>query len=494
MEVQTELISDLRERFFKRLDDEGPPDTKFHPADITRIKENNNWLRRFLEHNENNIQEALNMLWETCTWRAKFGTNDITEENVRKDYLENGLCFIYGKDKDDKTLFIVKCKLHTKGSKDFNQLQRLVVYWFERLERQTNGNQISLFFDMSDTGFLNMDNDFIKYLISLCKNYYPNFLNYIIIFEMPWILNAAFKIIKSWLPPKAVPKIKFVQKSNIHELVDPNDILTCWGGNNEYTFKFIPEAQNNADATMNGKLDSRKVHFAEGSPITEQFPSGFGEQISEEQLLSIEPDAVILNKVGNEISGTITLKNVTTDKPLSYKVKTTSPGKFRVRLSSGILLPQEQRSISVVVLQEHNLRGLLHVDKFLVMCFPLKDPNTSAQELAALWKSEKPAEQHKLRCCDGGITNNEALKSHSILTSGMSENSQIDTLARKIAHLKESNTKLHSDVVSLKYLLLFSIIVTITMAIIVVYILKTDIKDSVIEKVSETICHIDHEM
>lgn len=38
-------------------------------------------------------------------------------------------------------------------------------------------------------------------------------------------------------------------------------------------------------------------------------------------VLSIEPDAFIFNKVGNEISGTITIKNVTVDKPLSYKVR-----------------------------------------------------------------------------------------------------------------------------------------------------------------------------
>uniref|UniRef100_V9I9A0 Motile sperm domain-containing protein 2 n=2 Tax=Apis cerana TaxID=7461 RepID=V9I9A0_APICE len=175
MEVRTELISHLREKFFKKLDDEGPPDPKFHPADIARVKENNNWLRRFLEHNENNIQESLNMLWDTCIWRSKFGTNEITEENVRKDYLDIGLCFIHGKDKDGKTMFVIKCSLHTKGSKEFNQLQKLVVYWFERLERLTNGNQISLFFDMSDTGILNMDMEFIKYLINLCKSYYPNF-------------------------------------------------------------------------------------------------------------------------------------------------------------------------------------------------------------------------------------------------------------------------------------------------------------------------------
>ncbi|XP_029051687.2 motile sperm domain-containing protein 2-like isoform X1 [Osmia bicornis bicornis] len=477
MEVQTELISDLREKFLKKLEDEGPPDPKFHPVDIAKVKDSNSWLKRFLEHNENNIQESLNMLWETCTWRSKFGTNEITEANVRKDYIESGLCFNYGKDKDGKTMLVIKCKLHTKGSKDFNELKRAIVYWFERLERQTNGNQISLFFDMADTGISNMDMEFTKYLIGLFKSYYPNFLNYIIIFEMPWILNTAFKLIKSWLPPKAIPKIKFVHKGNIQEFVDPNDVLTCWGGNNDYVFKFVPETQNHTDNTLNGKLDNKKVHFAEGSPLTEQSPTSFGEQTTKEQLLSIEPNAIIFNKTGNDIIGTITLKNISTEKPLSYKVKTTSPEKFRVRPSSGVLSPQEQRVISVVLQSGYNLRGLLHNDKFLVMCLPLKDANASNEELAAIWKSEKPAEQHRLGCCDGGYENNDVQKSQSILSSGMSENGHIDLLYRKMTHLKETNMKLHNDVALLKYSLFLSIIVTIATAIIVVYILKIDIQN-----------------
>lgn len=61
--------------------------------------------------------------------------SDLNENNVRKDYLEDGVCFPYGHDKDGKKLFIIKSKLHTKGSRDFPELQRCIVYWFERLER-----------------------------------------------------------------------------------------------------------------------------------------------------------------------------------------------------------------------------------------------------------------------------------------------------------------------------------------------------------------------
>lgn len=51
-------------------------------------------------------------------------------------------------------------------------------------------------------------------MISLCS-YYPNFVEKILVFEMPWILNTAWKIIKSLLPPPAVARIKFVTKNNI---------------------------------------------------------------------------------------------------------------------------------------------------------------------------------------------------------------------------------------------------------------------------------------
>lgn len=490
MEPRPELISELREKFFKKLDDEGAPDPRgFHPADIARIKDTDDWLNRFLEHNDCNVQESLSMLWESCSWRRKFGTNDIAEDNVRRDYLEDGSCFSYGKDKDGKRLFVIKSKLHVKGAKDFHELQRCIVYWFERLEREGNGNQISLFFDMTETGLSNMDMDFTKYLIGLFKNYYPNFLNYIIILEMPWVLNAAFKIIKSWLPAKAIPKIKFTTKSTLKEFVDPNDALKCWGGNSDYTFTFVPEGQNDIDSTINGKLGNKKVHFAEGSPITEQSPTGFGEQSTEEQLLSVEPEAITFNKTENEIAGTITLKNVTADNPLSYKIKTTTPEKFRVRPSSGVLLPYEQRIITVVLQPEYNVRRLVHNDRFLVMCLPLKNANATPAELTALWKSGKPAEQHKLRCYDGLADNNAAQKSHTMLSSGGLESDRtIDILFSKISRLEENYGKLRREITSLKYLLLLSIIMVGLAAVAIIYILRVDIKNFM----DQQACHIHH--
>ncbi|CAG2062891.1 unnamed protein product [Timema podura] len=273
MEPSSAHIQELRSAFFKKLETEGAPvEGGFHPADLARVKNSDDWLRRFLIHHEGNLNDALQMMWDCLEWRKTFGTNDISESNIKMEYVNEGCLFAHNRDKDGKSILVFKSKKHVKGQKDMDELKRVVVYWFERLERMDKGNSITLFFDMADTGMSNMDMEFIKYLIGLFKVYYPNFLNYIVIFEMPWILNAAFKIIKTWLPAKAVQKIKFVNKSTLKEFVDPDQALKSWGGNDEYVFSFVPEQRLNLPLDKNDEIRKKYVHDLFYDPI--QWPRG----------------------------------------------------------------------------------------------------------------------------------------------------------------------------------------------------------------------------
>lgn len=54
--------------------------------------------------------------------------------------------------------------------------------------------------------------------------------------------SAAFKIIKSWLPARAVEKIKFVNKTSLKDFVSPDQALVCWGGRDDYIYTFKLEA------------------------------------------------------------------------------------------------------------------------------------------------------------------------------------------------------------------------------------------------------------
>ncbi|XP_011314035.1 motile sperm domain-containing protein 2-like [Fopius arisanus] len=484
MDLQQQ-IAELREKFFKKLEDETPSDERgFHPDDLTRIRTRDEYLKRWLEHTDFNVQESVNMLWSTCEWRRKVGANEITEDSVNREYLQDGVVFGYGKDRDGRGMFVIKSKLHVKGVRDFGELQKCIIYWFERLEREGN-EQITLFFDMCEAGLSNMDMEFTKYLITLFKYYYPNYLNNIILLEMPWVLNAALKIIKSWLPAKATPKIKQVNKSGLKEFVDPSVALVCWGGENDYKFTFVPEIRNGVNS-VNGKLDNKKVHFAEASPLSEQPSSGFGDQSTEDSMIAITPDVLSFNKEGQEIVGTIAVKNQTADKCISYKLKTTAPEKFRVRRSNGVLLPAQQVTMTISLQPGFNLRSLLHNDKFLIMCLPMEDAKMTAEELVDFWKTnEKSAEQHRVWCRDGtGETT-------SILSPGSSGSERtMDQLHTKLSHLEECHGKLHKELRTLKHVMIISIIWTVVAAIAIVYILRLDIGQII---TGDQSCHLHRE-
>ena len=76
------------------------------------------------------------------------------------------------------------------------------------------------------------------------------------------ILAAMWKIIKTWLPPKSIQKIKFVDKKSVGEYVAPDQCLTAWGGTDTYQYHFEPEVTSSptSGTLPNGDItDNRKV-------------------------------------------------------------------------------------------------------------------------------------------------------------------------------------------------------------------------------------------
>lgn len=112
-------------------------------------------------------------------------------------------------------------------------------------------------------------------------------------------------------------------------------------------------------------------------------------------MLRLQPsEAIHFAKSGHDLVGTVDIVNIAPT-AVTYKIKTTSPEKFRVRPSSGVLAPGASTSINVVLLQQQQQPGggvqqvaaTLVKDKFLVMCMELTpDASTSTQDIAELWR------------------------------------------------------------------------------------------------------------
>ena len=56
--------------------------------------------------------------------------------------------------------------------------------------REENGDPVTLMFELDGCGLKNMDMEFIQYLIGVFRDYSPFSLNYILVYEMPWVLKG----------------------------------------------------------------------------------------------------------------------------------------------------------------------------------------------------------------------------------------------------------------------------------------------------------------
>ncbi|CAB3364898.1 Hypothetical predicted protein [Cloeon dipterum] len=452
-ESSKELVSELRQAFFDKLksDSASITDGSFHPADMNRITANDDWLKRFLKHQDQDVKEALKMLWDSCEWRNSFGTNDVKIEMfAHAPFQDEGGLFAHNRDKDGKPLLIFRVKTHTKGQHNMDDLKKYTIYWFERLERQTKGDQITLFFDMSDCGLGNMDMEFTKYLINLFKCYYPSFLNYIIVFEMPWILNAAFKIIKSWLPPKAAEKIKSVDKKTVTNYIPIDQCLASWGGSDDYDFSFQPEVI---------KDDGRKkVHFADTNG-TPDIPKANGMT-----LLSIQPNDVLVFLPNNEeLHGSVSVTNISSS-DVTFKIKTTSPEKFRVRPSMGLLSPQASASINVV-LQHGYFRPGLAKDKFLIMALPVTE---SGKEVSEIWKGGNigsQVEQHRLKCSTDAPGVVSTVPDSPGKEFPADPNKQLSTMAAEMKRMLHSQQEIQRSLRTNRMLMWLNFLLTLVLAV-----------------------------
>ncbi|KAJ0184179.1 hypothetical protein K1T71_000602 [Dendrolimus kikuchii] len=417
-------VAEVRSLFEAKLKDQP---TDFHPLDLERVKDDK-YLKRILLHQENRVKEAADMLWDILTWRKSIGAADINENNIRLDYVREGVFFPRGRDIDGCLLLIFKARMHFKGQREYNELKKIMIYWFDRVEREENGKKITMFFDMEGSGISNMDMELVKYLISLFKEYYPLFLNYIIIFDMPWVLSAAFKVVKTLLPAKAVEKMKFVEKDTLKEFVTPDQALVCWGGKDNYVFEFVPEVKT--------EHTTKKVTFAEQGD----------NQHSPGEMLRLVPNDTIIFKLENEdMSGQFTITNMD-ESAISFKIRTTSPEKFRVRPSSGTLQSGASQTVLIVVQPGFQLRTVTK-DRFLVMSVQIPRIDLTPKELADIWQisTGSKVDEYRLKCnfpekdmpkngnlVDGKVTE----KTESVSNSLNHLQANVDILSRQVQVLK----------------------------------------------------------
>lgn len=155
---------------------------------------NDHLVTRFFCHVQevggDQVTNAYNMVINSFQWRLKKAVADIKEADLSPSIRDKGVIYLHNVDKEGKKLLVFEVKKHQKGKESMEDLKTYFLYMIERTERETNGDKITLVFDCAGCGLKNLDMELMQFMIGTFKDYVPLKLNYILVFEMPWVLNG----------------------------------------------------------------------------------------------------------------------------------------------------------------------------------------------------------------------------------------------------------------------------------------------------------------
>jgi len=410
-----EDVQEIRREVARRVSELPPGD--INSSDIAKLNSDDKYVAKFFRHVFDHPGEqtdaAAKMIINTFKWRQEQGASIIKEENFPQGLLDKGALFSHNRDKDGKKLLVFCVFKHIKGQEKMDDMKKFFIYSLERLGREEEGDQITLLFDCRGAGMKNMDMEFVQFIIGTLKDYYPDPLNYILVLEMPWVLNAAFKMIKAWLPPAAVKKIKFLTLSNMNEYVNDENRLEEWGGTDTWQYSWVPESATTEDSKDEVK---KKVTFAMSNSASAESVASIGSGVSinnginnnnsKDDILLLTPGQEILfsNSPVGDLVAKLQIQNVSA-KPVGYKIKTTSPEKYRVRPSTGQLGPGATASVEIHCSgsQSTSNPGLVR-DKFLITGIYLTSTDLTQAQLTEALKNNAADCQYRLRCQVQGLT------------------------------------------------------------------------------------------
>ncbi|XP_049449640.1 motile sperm domain-containing protein 2 isoform X2 [Epinephelus fuscoguttatus] len=427
-------IEETRQRFKNELLQDSTD--KYDSRDVERLEKDDALVEGYLQWRLYVIDDTLKMIDESLQWRKEYGLNDLTESTIPKWMFETGAVYLHGYDKEGNKLFWFKVKLHVKDAKTIIDKKKYVAFWLERYAKKEPGMPLTVVFDMTESGLSNIDMEFVKYIINCFKVYYPKFLSKMIIVDMPWIMNAAWKIVKSWLGPEAISKLKFASRSEIQGFIDPEYLPSHMGGTDPFKYSYPPlpdddfqtplcengpivsedeteskegeiEGKDTLESSFNSEVVAKpkKVNFLEDSLRAEDNDKGETSTRTKGArkplttfkgpLLDVSPaEELSFGSGETEKKSLIILSNVTKNQ-VAFKVRTTAPEKYRVKPSSSSCEPGA--SVDIVV-SLHGGSQASPQDRFLVMAAEME--NAGSQELAQFWKEVPKTKvmEHRLRC------------------------------------------------------------------------------------------------
>ncbi|XP_054163365.1 motile sperm domain-containing protein 2-like [Oppia nitens] len=241
--IADSLISELRQKFLELV---AKNPELYYDKDIEKIKSKNWSIQRFLNHHKSNVDKALDGLDSAMKWRKSFGVLELSEKDFPREVFQSAPLFLYGKDLNGAQLMIMRGKVTRKIKSWIPMAQKFFIYLIEKADLADSGKGVTLLLDCKESGIKNADIDFMKFAHHIFNDYYPGLVNAGLVYKLPTVMEAVFKVVKSWLNEEQEKFCYMISKKTINEYVSANELPDFLLGTNAEPYRNVPDGSPTA--------------------------------------------------------------------------------------------------------------------------------------------------------------------------------------------------------------------------------------------------------
>ena len=251
-----EIVCKVRQNFLQDYDQN---QELYFVGDVEKIREDDWYVTRFVLRNKKKVDASVDMLKNSMRWRKELGIPMLRDTDFPQEFYKIGGIFSYEKDRQGNAMIYMRVKLHKKIAELDQALKQYIIYIMNKVDVDVDGRGMAIVFDCQEAGIGNVDMDMLWFLISSMNKYYPKGLSYILVYELPWILNAVWKIAKGWIPEEQRKMIKFANKDEVFNFVDKDNLPDFMGGVCQMDYRIAPKGCPTAEEVAKERGFSEKV-------------------------------------------------------------------------------------------------------------------------------------------------------------------------------------------------------------------------------------------
>lgn len=240
-EIIAKVRAILKPEFEKNPDD-------FDPNDVEKFM-NSDWtVTRFLLRKKDNAEDAAAMMLSCARWRHRLGMPRWKDKDFPKEFFNLGGVFPYAPDLLGNTMIYVRAKLYDKKLTCIQELfQHYFIHIANRVDEERDGRGWAICIDCSGTGMSNMDVNMLLFMLNEVIPHLPKGLNYVLIYELPWLLSKIVNTAISVLPGEYKKLAKTVSKKDIQNWIAKDSMPDFMGGTCEINYRREPKGSRSIE-------------------------------------------------------------------------------------------------------------------------------------------------------------------------------------------------------------------------------------------------------